>query len=315
MTISQDPGTGRGVIAIKQGNTAIKIEPKAGANVFSIRYKGTELIKTPKSLKELPGYTCGVPVLYPTPNRVRGGVFTFAGRQYKFKPNNDGNFLHGLVNNRAWQVENIALGNSGEMTFKLDFSPGTELYKEFPFRHTLSLAIAALDDGVRGLIRSIIRRGTSHSPSVSRSILISSIRDCASETFITIPATHLMESKKQLPSGKLLDLNGSSYDARKPKSLAGFFSDDVYFGMKPSAPTVIDFRRPRLKVTIKSSADFTHLVLYTPKDQPFFCVESQTCSTDAHNLYAKGLKKESHLQVVKPGEKASGHVEFHFHYY
>ncbi len=123
-----------------------------------------------------------------------------------------------------------------------------------------------------------------------------------------------MEAEKLLPTGKLLPLDGSKFDARKPKSLAGFDADDVYFGMKSSAPAVIDFREPRLKITLEASDDFTHLVLYTPKE-PWFCVENQTCSTDAHNLFAKGLKKESHLQVVEPGKTATGHVEMKFEKY
>ena len=40
-----------------------------------------------------------------------------------------------------------------------------------------------------------------------------------------------------------------------------------------------------------------------------FCVRAQTCSTDAHNLFARGLKRESHLQVVEPGKTGSGWVE------
>src|SRR5262249_14326704 len=126
------------------------------------------------------------------------------------------------------------------------------------------------------------------------------------------PATHLMEAEKLLPTGKLLDLAGSNLDLRQPKSLEGLFADDVFFGIRPSHPAVIDFRQPKLKITLSASEDFTHLVLYTPKDQPWFCVENQTCSTDAHNLFAKGLKTESHLQIVEPGKTASGFVEYRF---
>jgi len=39
----------------------------------------------------------GTPVLYPMPNRVRDGVFTFGGRTFTFAPNNGPNYIHGLV--------------------------------------------------------------------------------------------------------------------------------------------------------------------------------------------------------------------------
>src|SRR4029077_12638397 len=95
---------GWSVYDLVKGQTSVKIEPSAGANVFSITYQGTELLKSPKSLKELPGFAFGVPVLYPMPNRVRDGVFTIGGRQFKFTPNNEGNFLHGLVHSANWET-------------------------------------------------------------------------------------------------------------------------------------------------------------------------------------------------------------------
>jgi len=61
---------------------------------------------------------------------------------------------------------------------------------------------------------------------------------------------------------------------------------------------------------MSASDDFTHLVVYTPKDAAWFCVENQTCSTDAHNLYDQGLKSESNLIVVEPGKTRSGYAEF-----
>jgi aldose 1-epimerase len=67
-------------------------------------------------------------------------------------------------------------------------------------------------------------------------------------------------------------------------------------------------------MTCKASADFTHLVVYTPQE-PWFCVENQTCSTDAHNLYTLGWDKESHLMVLEPGQTHSGFVEYRFKYY
>ena len=315
---SRDADTGWRILSVKQGDTSIKLAPSAGANVFSISYKGTELLKSPKSLKELPGFNFGVPVLYPMPNRVRNGVFTFDGREYKFTANNNGNFLHGLVHSAAWERDGNEIingHNSVKNPLKLRFEPGSDLDKLFPFAHTLRLDVEALDNGVRWTYTVDNSKGDKPVPfgfAIHPWILYQGPRE---KTFITIPATHLMESEKLLPTGKLLSLDGSSFDARKPKSLEGFLSDDVYFGMKSSEPTVIDFRQPRLKITLKASDDFTHLVLYTPKDQPWFCVENQTCSTDAHNLFARGLKKESHLQVVEPGKTASGHVEMRFESY
>ncbi len=316
VNLTKDAETGWTVYELAKGATAIKIEPSAGANVFSIRYKGTELLKSPKSLKELPGFAYGVPVLFPMPNRVRDGVFTYSGREFKFTPNNDGNFLHGLVHSANWEVApSPSADETPTINCRLKFEPGTEHFKLFPFPHMIQLSVAVTSDGVRWTYTVDNTHGDKAVPfgfALHPWILYQGSR---SETYVTIPATHLMESVKLLPTGKLLELTGSNYDARQPKSLEGFLSDDVYFGMRSAAPAVIDFRQPRLKITLSASDDFTHLVLYTPKDQPWFCVENQTCSTDAHNLYTKGLTKESHLQIVEPGKTASGHIEMRFESY
>ena len=45
-----------------------------------------------------------------------------------------------------------------------------------------------------------------------------------------VPATHLMESTRQLPSGRLLALDDQALDARQPRSLEGLGSADVFLG-------------------------------------------------------------------------------------
>jgi aldose 1-epimerase len=315
------PSTEPAPVKLSCGRVSIEVVPSAGANVDSIRFNGVELLKRPKSPDDLPGFMYGVPVLYPMPNRVRDGVFTFENQKYSFTPNNDGNFLHGLVNNIPWEKvdetgDDAKLDRVVSVLLRCRFDPGNPIFKLFPFRHTLLLRIKVEQRSIRWTYTVDNSKGDKPVPfgfALHPWFLYQGSR---AETYVSIPATHLMESEKLLPTGKLLDLaEQPEYDARKPRSLAGFFRDDVYYGMIPSQPAVIDFREPKLKITLAASKEFTNLVLYTPKDQPWFCVENQTCSTDAHNLYARGLKKESHLQIVEPGKTATGWVEFRFESY
>jgi aldose 1-epimerase len=316
LTLGTDADSGLKTFKVAQGDTAVEIAPEAGANVFSIRYKGIELLKRPKSMKELAGFMYGVPVLYPTPNRVRGSVFTFGGQRFSFPPNDHGNFLHGLVHSANWEGGDINLGDSATLGFRLAFAPGSERYKLFPLPHAIQLAIKTGNDSVRWTYTVDNSKGDKPIPygfAIHPWFLYQGPRK---NTFVTIPATHVMEAKEVLPTGKLLDLaSHPDYDAREPRSLEGFVRDDVYTGIEPSHPAVIDFREPRVKITLSASEDFNHLVLYTPKDQSWFCVENQTCSADAHNLYAQGFKKESNLLIVETGKTATGWVEFRFEKY
>ncbi len=152
---AKDADTGWRVLTLKEGDLAVQVVPHAGANVDSIRFKGIELLKQPKTLKDLPGFMYGVPVLYPMPNRVRGGAFTFEGQKYSFAPNNDGNFLHGLVNNAPWKIgPSTTQSASGKdesaiVRLRCDFSPGTEPYRMLPWPHTLELTITVKKDTLR----------------------------------------------------------------------------------------------------------------------------------------------------------------------
>jgi aldose 1-epimerase len=65
-----------------------------------------------------------------------------------------------------------------------------------------------------------------------------------------------------------------------------------------------------ITVDLETTADFSHAVLYCPKGEDFFCLENQTCSTDAHNLFDRGFARESGLKTVTPGEKHQGRVSY-----
>jgi galactose mutarotase-like enzyme len=51
------------------------------------------------------------------------------------------------------------------------------------------------------------------------------------------------------------------------------------------------------------------MVVYTGHKNAV-CIENQTCSTDAHNLWDKKLRKESHLIVTPTGQSHTGHVDY-----
>jgi aldose 1-epimerase len=118
-----------------------------------------------------------------------------------------------------------------------------------------------------------------------------------------------MEAIDLLPTGRLLDLEAGPADLRTPTSLQGLDLDDVFWGLEPDRPQVIYYDEIGKKITLRASEFFTHSVIYTPPEQPFFCIENQSCSTDAHNLYAQGKREAAQLTVLEPGESLSAWVE------
>lgn len=310
ITIHKDASTGWNVYTMTQGETVVKVVPAAGANVQSMVHEGVEYFHQPAELQQLPGVGHGNPILYPTPNRIKGASFQFEGTTYNFPKGGNGNHIHGLVHSEAFDVESTATDSgSASITCALRFTPGTRRHEIFPWTHTFRMTVTVRDGVVRWdyeVDNDASGKNLPFGVALHPYIIYQKAR---SETFLHVPATALMESFSQLPSGKLLDLDGHPLDARTPKSLAGFNSDDVFIGIVPDKPARVEFRDVGRGITFKASKEFTHLVVWTP-DRPYMGIENQTCSTDAHNLASKGMGEVAHLQVCPPGEKRSGSVEY-----
>ena len=272
-----DAQTGWRIYTARAGQTTIRVIPAAGFNVYSIEHAGRQLLKTPQSLADVSSFHYGTPLLYP---------------------------------DHEWNQATAEI-QQAVIEAELAFAPGTPYFERFPYPHTLRVAVTITDGNVSWTYTVDNRDGKSPLPfgfALHPWFLYQGSRK---NTFLTIPATHWMEAEELLPTGKLVDLEGTKFDARQPKSLDGFVIDDVYYGMSADQPTTIDFRDAGVKISLAADNNFTHLVVYTPQNQDWFCVENQTCSTDAHNLYARGLKDESHLLIAPPGEVRQGTATFH----
>ena len=307
---SQDADTGWKIYTLRQGETQVRVVPDAGANGYSIEHQGIEYLRVPEDLARLRGVWFGNPILYPMPNRVRGAKFTFAGKAYEFPANGRGNFIHGLVHSESFEVVATATDeDSAQLTCALRFQPGGRPYKLFPWRHVFRVTIRVEDGSVRWTYEVDNQEDERDLPFGVALHPYFVYQKSRAQTFLQVPATHLMESTGQLPSGRLLDLDGQALDARQPRSLEDYNADDVFFGMRPDQPARVAFRDVERSISFGASPEFTHLVVYTP-DRPFFCIENQTCSTDAHNLAAEGKRDVAHLQICSPGVVKSGFVEY-----
>ena len=103
---------------------------------------------------------------------------------------------------------------------------------------------------------------------------------------------------------------GTPCDLRRPVAVGSLDLDHVFTGLPAGQHARVEYRGLGLAVRLEATPDFSHLVLYTPRGEGFFCLENQTCSTDAHNLYDRGFRSESGLKTVPPGQSRSGSVTY-----
>lgn len=306
------------IYSLSVGSTKVEIVPDAGFNIKSFEHAGESILLEPPTLGDLRGTKFGVPILYPSPNRVRDAHFTFQGRRYGFTPNKGKNFIHGLVHSVAWNVSEVRelvdrqnpADDALEIEACVDFSAGSPQYEHFPHPHRLRVAIRVAEGRLRWTYTVDNEVGTTRVPFGFGLHPYFRYLGSRESTFLRVPATAWMEAIELLPTGRLVPLEQTSFDMRTPRTLAGFFIDDVFWGMKPDEHATIEHRTSRLAIDLVASGDFTHVVVFTPADKEAFCVENQTCSTDAHNLSAIELQEAAHLLVVEPGQSFTGWVEY-----
>jgi glucose/arabinose dehydrogenase/galactose mutarotase-like enzyme len=308
----EDLETGSQTYTLKQGSTVARFSPSHGANVFSIEVAGVEFLGIPPDMHDFFGLFYGTPVLYPTPNRVRNARFTHEGKEVSLKPNLGPDRIHGLVFNAVWEVIGKETTDTQAMVRAMvDFSKGTMLYEQFPFPHRMVLTIEVKEGAVRWTYEVDNTAGTDPVPfgfGLHPGFVYQGARE---NTFVTVPASYMMEAKDWFPTGQLIPADELGFPLGEPVSLQGTNFDDVFWGVQPSEPTLIDFRDKGRKITISASESFSHVVLYSP-ERDIFSVEHQTSSTDAHNLHAAGKVDEASLQICPPGETRTGWVEYRF---
>lgn len=292
----------------------VKVSPENGNNLFCFQIGGKEIIYYNEN-KKLNTYFSGNPVLYPFPNRLRNCRWEFNGKKYWQTKNGIPVFLHSLVFDEKWDYrEPVAGEDSVSLETYLNIDENHPVYPGFPFKHRLTVVYTLtcnklmISYRVKNLDDRELPFGISFHTYFNK-------LSGDEGSFLSIPAKYMMEvTDDLLPTGKLLETAHTSYDLNSPVALGKLDLDDCFTGIDKAKEILIDYRTLGLKISIHSTDDFTHTQVYTPKGQPFFCVETQTCSTDAPNLHAQGFLDEAHLTVVKPQEEAWGSVDFGLEY-
>jgi len=311
---TRHPATGWRVVKLSATDpasglkTVAQFTPEVGANLLGLAVGETEyLVDVDRAAGNR---ILGTPILYPTPNRIRDGVFTFGGRTFRFAPNMGRNFIHGLVREIPWECgEPIVTPQGLSITAHYTFAPGSAPYDLFPIRNTLELTYTLRPSALRLEFtvrnedeRELLPFGLAIHPYFR----IIGPREAVR---IQVPAQRWMEAVELLPTGRLVDLAHGPADLSQPTPLTHLNLDDVFWGLEPAKPQVIYYDQLGTQVTLTAAELFTHSVVYTPQGRGYFCLENQSCSTDTHNLYARGLQEAAHLTLLAPGQALRAWVE------
>ncbi len=288
-----------------------RIAPTGGCNLFSYIVNGVERLRQPPSWRDVPTFYYGIPILFPTPNRVRDCRYEFEGRTYQHRKNHEDRFLHGLVYDEWWKPgEVIASSTTASFSAWLEMQPYHHNFPAFPFPHKITVTFTLMADRLT-IAYEVENTGESRLPFGFGLHPWFQVPRRREDMIICGPATHELElePKLLLPTTKYWPIQEARPDLSQPTPLSQIDLDTVYFGMRPEKPAWIEYVDEKLRLELHATADFTHLIVYSPADKDFVCVENQTCSGDVHNLYARGFQNIAHLLILDAGQKHCGAVQ------
>ena len=296
-------------------NIVVGIAPDLGSNMFQLQVGGYDIIYCDRELLKQRDFT-GNFVLWPFPNRVSDKRYVYQGQTYSLeglkRPRGNEVLVHGLVFDRQWHYDRPMVAEDGvSVTTYVDITPESPFYEGYPFESRLALTYTLAKTGVT-VSYSVQNNGSKDMPFGFALHPYFSTLSGGEDTLVSLPARYVMEADDQLlPTGRLLDVEGIMYalfDLRELVPVANLKLDHVYTGLYPDESAVIVYRKQAMRLHISTSKEFTHVVIYTPQGSPFFCLENQTCATDAVNLYDQGRQEIAHLIELHPGESSTGYI-------
>ncbi len=302
---------------------SLGIAPEMGSNMFRFRVGEHDLIYCDRQLLARRAFT-GDFVLWPLPNRIRDKRYSYQGHEYSLaaihRPSGNDVLIHGLVFDRVWQfTQPMVTDDAASVTTFVEMRPGDPFYESYPFESRLSLTYRLTHTGV-AITYNVENTGTHDLPFGFALHPYFATLSSKNDTRVSIPAREVMEADSELlPTGRLLDVGTTMYamfDLRQPVPVSHLKLDHVYTELSQDA-AVISYEEQALQLRISATEDFTHCVIYTgTPDDPFLCLEHQTCSTDAVNLHTQGKERSrmAHLLEVRPGETSTGTLHYTIHF-
>lgn len=249
----------------------------------------------------------GIPILFPFPNRIRDGRYSWAGRDYQLPITAEmPHAIHGFCLDRPWRV--IASGENfvtGQFQLSVD-APDRLAY--WPADFVIEVDYELLHNRLRANFR-INNPGTTDLPwglGTHPYFKLplgpgSSVADCTVEA----PASHYWELEEAIPTGRILPVD-EARDLTQGEYADVLKLDDVLTGVDCAGPQfdcVVMDERAGLQVTQTCPPIFREIVAFTPPNRSAICLEPYTCPTDAINLQARGI--DVGWRTLAPG------AEFH----
>ncbi len=285
-----------------------RILPQAGFNLWYWTFEGREILMKPVDITVF-GTKYGIPILFPTPNRIPKGDYTWQGKHHVMTKRGVPVVIHGLVKDEPFTVTRLeASEDCAVCEAEIVLSEGSVLCEGWPFPCTLRVTYTLSKDGLH-MDSVITNDGDEPMPFGYAVHPYFSKRGDANRVELTVPVCRLYEADENLfPTGRIVPADEAHTIADGYHTVESLYLDNVYRGMTGDMESKI--RYEDIVLHISGSDCFRNAVVYTPHDRPGFCIEPQTCSTNFINLHEQGFVDESGLLVLPPKKEFTCRVDY-----
>jgi aldose 1-epimerase len=254
----------------------------------------------------------GLPLMFPWPNRIRDGHFTFQGKTYNLPlaPNGQ-HAIHGLTRQRAWTLEEHGTDDRGAFCRASVQVGGTpDDVWPFPSRLTATYrlhgTVLTLHVEAENIGTGAMPMGFGIHPWFPLPLAPEGSRQ---NTEVSLPADRFWRlDETTCTTGETTPVS-ERFDLRQPTVIGDLFIDDVFTGLTLDdgwcTAEVRDVAGGR-SIAVRSDAAFREHVVFAPLIADVVCLEPYTCATDAFNLNERGI--DAGTIVLEPGQRWRGTI-------
>lgn len=322
--VSTEAHGGRTVLQLhdEASGASASVLPSYGFNLFDLQLPAAGEVR--KVLDAAPDFADnprsagrnGIPILFPYPNRVRGGRYQFGGKEYELPRTNGSNAIHGFALDTAWDVvEHKATDTEATITGQYQISRNSPaMAAHWPADAVLQVRYGL--SGRRLTMTTTVTNPTDLDLPYGFGIhpyfrLPLAAGGDLSQTRVILPASQYWVLSEFLPTGERRGVD-ERLDFRKGQPMKGLKLDDVLTGLgfdgEGCVCRLVDLAL-RSEVRLGFDRTFRELVVYTPPgDGRVISLEPYTQTTDAINLASRGV--DGGLRVLKHGKSQTMTITF-----